>query len=100
MDIPLILGEIRPGADYGWRGVSASGAEAANYANVDWRDEEQTKPTTREIEDAWPAVQKKYFTDVADVATNREELIALLRTGNVEAANLQAIVADLLEGKD
>jgi hypothetical protein len=99
MNIPLILGDIRPGAEYGWRGKSYSGGEVANYDNVDWRDEKQAKPTEQELIDAWPAVQKKYFTDVATAETNKAILVSELRAGTVSLATLQEIVADILEGQ-
>lgn len=99
IDIPLVLSEIRKGAYYGWLGSKVVGQGAEDYANIDWRDERQSKPPMIEIEDAWPAVQKKYITDVDDARTAKETLIADLRKGTVDPALLQAAIADLLEGK-
>ncbi len=41
MDIPLILGDIRPDAKWGMMGE-----DKGDYDNIDWRDDVMTKPTS------------------------------------------------------
>ena len=50
----------------------------------------------RDAEEAAWAVEK---AGVDDAQANKEALLDRLRTGNVEAADLQTVIADLLEGK-
>lgn len=63
MDIPILLGRIRPGASWGWRGAYF-GADAANLSNLDWRDTEQEPPTQEELDTAWTV----YLQEQADEA--------------------------------
>ena len=55
MDIPKILKQIRPGAEYALNGDT--------YAGLNWLDKIQTKPTLAEIEAAWPSVSDKAAKD-------------------------------------
>ena len=95
MDIPLILGDIRPDAKWGMMGE-----DKGDYDNIDWRDDVMTKPTLKEITDAWPATQKKWFTDVADADTRHDAdlsgLLATLDGGGALDASAKKQLADVL----
>ena len=67
MDIPAVLGKIRPGASWGMLGPSN------DYNSLDWRDKKQKKPTLKEIEAAWPEVEAEIQRVVARV-TSRESV--------------------------
>jgi hypothetical protein len=51
-DIPQILADIRPGAEWGWKGGSHRDTE-----NVDWRDSVQIEPTEQEYLDGLATVE-------------------------------------------
>ena len=63
MDIPKILGAIRPGASWSLNGD--------DYDGLDWQDD-SPKPTLAEIEAAWPEVQ----VSVANESARRARLAA------------------------
>lgn len=54
MDIPLTISRIHPDATFGWRG-DYTPDDAANYDNLDWRDERYRKPTYQELQAEWQA---------------------------------------------
>lgn len=45
-DVPFLLGRLRPGAEWGWRGGTPR-----QTTNVDWRDAVQIEPTEQEYLD-------------------------------------------------
>jgi hypothetical protein len=83
VDIRLVLGRIRPGAAYHWRGDGQFGNDLS--AIGDWRDPNTTPPTEAEILAEWEVV-------VAEVQVAADDQVAL---DNARAANRQPLaVAD------
>ncbi|MCB9457775.1 MAG: hypothetical protein H6671_17470 [Anaerolineaceae bacterium] len=54
-DIRLVLGRIRPGAAYGWRGDGDDFGHTMEA--VDWRDQATTKPQESAVIADWDAYQ-------------------------------------------
>ena len=52
-DIPLILGRIRPGVSYGWKG---NGSTWSNPGDIEWYDQVSPLPTVTELENEWSAI--------------------------------------------
>lgn len=68
-DIRLVLGRIRPGAAYGWRG---SGGDYGHTMDaVDWRDQAQSKPLEGEVIIGWDI----YFEEQQEETTLRETIL-------------------------
>lgn len=67
-DIRLVLGRIRPGAEYGWRGDSGLGN---TLDAVDWRDNVQTKPLDAEVIADYDA----YLIEEQEASTLRQTII-------------------------
>lgn len=81
VDIRLVLGRLRPGCAYHWRG--GSGYEAIGA----WRDPATKKPTEAEILAEWARYQDEMAADEQKQAARREKL-ERLRAEN--AADLDA----------
>ena len=70
-EIVKAISHIRPKAVYAIRDL-----------DIEWMDENQTQPTTQEIEDGWIAYQAK---ELADAKTRAEAKAALLERLGISA---------------
>ena len=68
-DIPLILGRLRPNAEWGWTG---DGTTYSDPSHIDWRDPVQTEPSESEMETEWTAI----LAEEAQKLTVRQQLKA------------------------
>lgn len=94
-DIRLVLGRIRNGADYGWRGNASLGQ---TLEAVDWRDLVQTIPTDAEVILDWEA----YIVEQQEIATLRQTILTNAQSAvgkslaALTAAERNALLAILL----
>lgn len=73
VDIRLVLGRLRPGSAYHWRG---SGATGNDYSAIgDWLDAATTKPTPAEILAEWGVVQQERADEQARRQARQQKLL-------------------------
>lgn len=85
-DIRQILGEIRPGAIYGWKGGAWDDPE-----QVDWRDEIKIEPTPEEYAAGWIRVQDSIAEQL--IKDNRRDSAQ----GDFDSTPLSALTATQAE---
>ena len=71
---------IRPGAEFILRGD-----------DLDWLDNEQTKPTDEQIESGWVAYQAKIERDKTEAEAKRAAALAKLEALGLDEDDLKAI---------
>lgn len=85
VDIRLMLGRLRPGSAYHWRGMGVTGND---YDAIgEWRDAKTTTPTPADILAEWEVYrQEQAARDLA--RQQREEKLNGLRQGNTSDLDL------------
>lgn len=90
-DIRLVLGRIRPGAEYGWRGDGDTGH---TMEAVDWRDSATQKPTETEVLTEWGLYQAEEAARQVESAQEETDLDA------VAQATVQAGLAQIAAARE
>jgi hypothetical protein len=95
-DIRLVLGRLRPGAAYGWRGDGGDYGHTMEV--VDWRDQAQSKPLEPEVIADWDA----YEAEEQEASSLRQTILANAQSAvgktldALTAAERNALIALLL----
>lgn len=93
MNIPWVLGRIRPGADW-----AMAGHDHTDYAALIWRDETQTKPTRAEVEAAWQQIEAEQAAQATlrQAVVSRVSSLAGVNVTELSLEQLRPLLAALL----